>query len=147
MIKIAACGLLLRDLKVLLALRSKQLSFYPNVWDAIGGHCQPGESSETTLLRELQEEIGVIPTKYEKISVVDDPYPEIHGEYEYHVYLVTAWIGEPRNLAPEEHESVVWFEISEAKRLDLAHPAFPRLLERILKSAKTLNHERQTEIK
>jgi len=143
MVKIASCGLLLKDAKVLLALRSKKLSFYPNVWDAIGGHCQPGESPESALLRELQEEIGVISTKYEEIIVLDDLYPEINGRYEYHVFLVTDWIGEPKNLAPKEHESIVWFEIDEAKGLNLAHPAFPQIIERICKKhRKRLNRKR-----
>jgi 8-oxo-dGTP diphosphatase len=142
MVKTAACGFLLRDAKVLLALRSKDLSFYPNVWDAIGGHCQPGELPETALLRELQEEIGVIPTKYEEIIVLEDPHPEIHGRYKYHVFVVTDWIGEPRNLAPEEHESITWFENDEAQRLDLAHPAFPRIIESIYKKhRKRLNNQ------
>ena len=38
--------------------------FYPNVWDIIDGHCIDSETPEETLIRELKEEIGVIPISF-----------------------------------------------------------------------------------
>jgi len=35
---------------------------YPGYWGLFGGHIEPGESPEAGLRRELQEEIGYVPT-------------------------------------------------------------------------------------
>ncbi len=44
-----------------------------------------------------------------------------------HLYAVTAWVGDPRNCQPEENDEVAWFSISDACRLELAHPEYPAL--------------------
>lgn len=46
--------------KLLLQLRDdKSEIFFPHHWGCFGGACDPGESREQTLLRELQEELGL----------------------------------------------------------------------------------------
>ncbi|MFX0066560.1 MAG: NUDIX hydrolase [Candidatus Hermodarchaeota archaeon] len=128
--KICAAGILLKKGKILLGKRSADLKFYPNVWDLIGGHCKGNETPEQTLLRELQEEIGVRPTKFVHLEVLYELNSEIYGDYEYHIYLVTSWIGSPRN-ASDEHSELNWFNINEASNLNLAHPKYPELFKRI----------------
>lgn len=49
-------GLIIRGQELLLA-RSPQ--FAPNVYSAIAGYCEPGESLEIALKREIREEVGV----------------------------------------------------------------------------------------
>jgi hypothetical protein len=49
------------------------------------------------------------------------------GIVELFIYLVTRWRGEPRNLLPEEHETVAWFAVEQACGLQLAHPGYPAL--------------------
>ena len=39
--------------QILLGLRSAGREFYPNVWDMFGGHVEPGELPDQTLVREL----------------------------------------------------------------------------------------------
>lgn len=104
--KVCASGILLKGNKILLGKRSSHLKFYPDVWDSIGGHCQDNETPEQTLSRELQEEIGVAPTKFVRIAVLYDPKPDIYGDHEYHTYLVTDWVGSPENLSPNEHSEL-----------------------------------------
>lgn len=55
---VAACALVDADGRVLLAQRpeGKQLA---GLWEFPGGKVEPGETPEETLIRELQEEIGV----------------------------------------------------------------------------------------
>lgn len=54
---------------------------------------------------------------------VEVPDVEMHG------FLVTRWIGEPMNAAPEEHDDMRWFLPIELRRLSLAHPeSLPDLL-------------------
>jgi 8-oxo-dGTP pyrophosphatase MutT (NUDIX family) len=49
---------------VLLGRREAGRAFYPGVWDVLGGHLEPGETSEQALARELREEVGVTPTAW-----------------------------------------------------------------------------------
>ena len=117
-LKVCALGILFKNGKILLGKRSKHRRSYPNVWDIIGGHCEIGETLEQTLIRELEEEIGVTPTVFEQIETLLDPN---NGET-YHVFVVTNWAGEPTRLQPEEHSQIGWFEIDEASKLKLALP-------------------------
>jgi 8-oxo-dGTP diphosphatase len=135
-LKVCAAGILLKGNRILLARRSSNLKFYPDVWDTIGGHCEDNETPEQTLSRELQEEIGVTPTRFTHIATLHDPEPDIHGDYEYHIYLVTDWNGSPRNLSPNEHSELSWFEIAEALELNLAHPKYLDLFKNTAKSHK-----------
>ena len=38
---------------VLLGKRDARRAFYPNVWDLLGGHLEPGETFEQALVREV----------------------------------------------------------------------------------------------
>ncbi len=129
--KVCVSGILLKDNKILLGKRSSDRDFYPNVWDTIGGHCEGNETLEQTLTRELQEEIGIIPNKFIHIAMLEDPVPDIHGDYEYHIYLVTDWTGSPSNLSLKEHSELRWFDIADALKLKLAHPKYIELFEMI----------------
>jgi 8-oxo-dGTP diphosphatase len=129
--KVCAAGILFKDNKIFLGKRSKDRKFYPDVWDIIGGHCEGNETLEQTLSRELQEEIGITPSKFFHIAVLQDPDPDIHGDYEYHIYLVTGWIGSPKNLSPNEHSELCWFSIDDAIKLNLAHPKYIELFKMI----------------
>ncbi len=135
--KMCASGILLKGNKILLGKRSSDRDFYPNVWDTIGGHSEGNETLEQTLTRELHEEIGIIPNKFVHIAMLEDPDPDIHGDYEYHIYLVTEWTGLPSNLSLKEHSELHWFDIAEALKLKLAHPKYPSLFESINTMQKT----------
>jgi len=77
-----ACAALLRGREISLGRRSPGRSFYPDVWDPIGGHCEGKESPLQALLRELGEELGVHPTRCELVDVLDEPNLEVHGAHE-----------------------------------------------------------------
>jgi 8-oxo-dGTP diphosphatase len=56
-------------------------------WSLFGGGIEPGEDAETAMLRELDEEIGFRPTRYQ-------PFLTLHSEdAEFHLFL--AQIGVP----------------------------------------------------
>ena len=115
---------------ILLGKRSPHLDFYPDVWDIIGGHLKLNETPEQTLMRELKEEIGVVPTRYRKIITLKELNPEIHGDYDYIIYLVTDWLDTPLNLS-NEHAKIEWFTIDDATELDLAHPDYRNIFKEI----------------
>jgi 8-oxo-dGTP diphosphatase len=131
-------ALIIRSQKILLGLRSATRAFYPDVWDMFGGHVEPGERHEQTLVRELQEELGITPTQWTYLQTLtvslaaneDDPSDLLIV----HLYLVTAWKGTPFNRQPEEHSVIHWFSLAEAIQLPLADPGYPALFARTLAS-------------
>jgi 8-oxo-dGTP pyrophosphatase MutT (NUDIX family) len=114
-IQIAAAALV-RDGLVLLAHRHPARRWYPDCWDLVGGHIEPGESPLRAIRRECHEELGVD---------VHDPRPIAMTVSDrtlaMHAFLVTRWDGEPVNAAPEEHDDLGWFRPDDLAGLTLAH--------------------------
>ena len=119
------------DVRILLGQRAADRAFYPGVWDIPGGHCARGETLEQALVRELQEEVGVTPTAWRRLSTLRRKLPGRDERLVLHVYAVTDWTGKPQNRLPEEHADVAWFGIDEACRLPLAHADYPALFRRL----------------
>jgi 8-oxo-dGTP diphosphatase len=133
-----AAALIVRSGRVLLGRRSPDRAFFPDVWDLFGGHVEPGEEHEQTLFREVQEELGITPTRWLFVETVTQPLPANTESQEppdvliAHLYLVTAWTGTPVNRQPEEHSEIRWFSLQEAVELELADPSYPELFVRYL---------------
>jgi len=85
-----------------------------------GGNSKEGETLEQTLVRELEEELGIIPVEYLLLGVVRESKPGDQGEGFHHIYLVTKWDAVPRNLTTDEHSEVAWVRLDEVDRLELA---------------------------
>ncbi|MBI2850401.1 MAG: NUDIX hydrolase [Chloroflexi bacterium] len=130
-LKVCAAGILFRDNKVLLGKRCSDRDFYPDTWDLPGGHCKDNETPEETLLRELKEELGITITEFNYVALLHEPKVSLYGEYYYHIYLVTNWLGAVRNLTTGEHSEIRWFEPDDALKLDLVHPDYPALFRQI----------------
>lgn len=122
------CAVLIRHRQVLLAHRAATNDWYPDVWDLPGGHVEAGETGAQALIRELREELGV------SISELGDPpVAELRLEdMTLRIWRVDTWLGEPRNQAPEEHDTVGWFDLAELSALELASAEYRPLLYRLL---------------
>lgn len=129
-------ALIVRAGRTLLGKRSANRAFYPGVWDMFGGHVEPGEPPSQTLVRELEEELGIEPVQWRFLETIRIALPaaddEEAGEMVAHLYLVSAWTGTPLNRQPEEHETIGWFTLEEALRLDLADPIYRTLFAQYL---------------
>jgi len=129
-------ALIVESQMILLGKRSLAREFYPNVWDVFGGHIEPGEHGHQTLVRELQEELGITPTKWTFLETIVASIPEERGVQSYqlylHLYLVTAWSGTPVNQQLHEHSSIQWFSLEQALQLDLAHPTYSQIFTKYL---------------
>ena len=121
-------ALILQSQKILLGQRSATRKYYPNVWDLFGGHMEPGEATEQTLAREVEEELGIAPTQWTFLETIHKPSEQLT----LHLYLVTQWIGTPVNRQLDEHSTIGWFTLAEAKQLSLADPGYPALFTRCL---------------
>ena len=129
-----ACALILRSQRILLGLRSATRAFFPGVWDVFGGHVEPGEQHEQTMVRELREELGITPTQWtflETIQLSPLAGPE---RLILHFYHVTEWTGTPANLQLEEHSTIGWFSLEEVRQVPLADTGYLALFERVLAS-------------
>jgi len=142
-VKICAGGILCRGNKIVLGKRSAHRSFYPDVWDIIGGHAASNETPEQTLARELKEELDVIATEWKLLAVLPDQEPGFNEQYIYYVYVVTDWIGSPRNISVDEHATLGWFEIYEALQLDLAPSAYAEVFRRLAAEIPARYNERK----
>ena len=131
-------ALIIRSGRILLGQRSPTRAFYPNVWDLFGGHVEPGEQQHETLLRELQEELGITPTQWAYLDTMHSrSLPSSNAPSDsltFHVYLVTEWAGTPTNRQVDAHSAIGWFSLEEAIQLPLADPAYPALFGRYLTS-------------
>lgn len=120
-----ATAALIREGRVLMAHRHPKRRWYPDCWDLVGGHIEPGESPEQAVIRECGEELG--------IRIFDPrPFPMAFTDpgIEMHAFVVEHWEGEPVNAAPGEHDQLRWFEPAELAHLKLADAAsLPDILE------------------
>ena len=130
-------ALIIHSNRVLLGKRSPRRAFYPDVWDLFGGHVEAGEERENTLTRELQEELGITPACWTYLEtqtlLLDAQHDEPPDDLTVHLYLVTAWTGEPVNRQLEEHSEIRWFSLEQTAGLSLADPSYPKLFARYLK--------------
>lgn len=117
-------AILKRDDRILLVHRTPQRQAYPNRWSFPGGHIDPGEAAEQALVRELAEELGIgigAPSNHPTAVIEGDGFRQ-------RIWLVESWTGNPTNVAPEEHDDLIWATLDQARCLDLAHPEYESLL-------------------
>jgi 8-oxo-dGTP diphosphatase len=123
---------MIQSQKILLGQRSATREFYPGVWDIFGGHVELGEQLQETLVRELQEELGITPTKWTYLETITLSAASPTDPLIFHLYLVTDWTGTPANRQLEEHSTIGWFSLAEAIQLKLADPSYPAMFERYI---------------
>lgn len=70
----------------------KERDINKDKWVGVGGHFEPGESPEECLLREVEEETGLILTEYRLRGVVTFIADVIPGEYMF-LYTATGYTG------------------------------------------------------
>ncbi len=138
MLHYLVAAIIVRENQILLGQRSPNRAFYPDVWDVFGGHIEPDEQPDQTMIRELQEELGITPTRWNELEIIKDSVPARDEMPSHdlivHFYCVTDWAGNPVNRQLEEHSVIQWFSYDEAVKLELAHHSYPGLFARCLQS-------------
>lgn len=117
------CAIIMRDDRIMLAQRppDKKLG---GRWEFPGGKVEAGESAETALHRELQEELGC------RVRITQTPPAFVHaypwGSIELIPFIceLAAGSAEPH---PHEHTALAWVRREELRDYDLAPADVPLL--------------------
>ena len=133
------CFVLLSDNKVLLERREITDRIGDVALNIPGGHMEAGETQRDTLLREVEEELGVIPISC--YFLCDQPFVAQEAQL-LHYYVVTEWAGE---VLAQEAAQVEWHSIESQLALSAAdraalHAMRKGLNNRSLAKADTLSH-------
>jgi len=134
-IPVVAVVLLRDDGRVLMQRRSLA-SAHGGLWEFPGGKVEAGESPESALLREIEEELGIAldHMALSPLSFASDPAlpPAPRAPHVILLYTCTRWEGEPHCHVGEE---IGWFLPSEIPALSmppldypLAHALFVKIV-------------------
>ncbi len=91
-----------RDGQILIARRPAHLHM-GGLWEFPGGKVEPGEPVEAALIRELEEELGILPTEFHPLIRIRHDYPDKAVCLD--VWEVTAFRGEPEG---REGQPLAW---------------------------------------
>jgi 8-oxo-dGTP diphosphatase len=129
-IPVVAAALIGGDGRILLQ-RRRLGGEHGGLWEFPGGKIDPGESPESALIREIEEELAVRldPGSLVPVAFASDPAlpPAPRAPYVILLYMCRAWAGGLRCLDGEE---IAWFAPGEI--LDLAMPPLDVPLARAL---------------
>ncbi|MDU0311853.1 NUDIX hydrolase [Rhizobium sp. 10PS4] len=122
-----AMGALIQNGTILLARRSSRRKVHRDRWSLPGGHIEDGEDAETALRRELMEEIGVMPQRWQFAGkFASEGLPEASATF--HVYRIDQWHGYPQ-LVDDEHTELRWFSLAAIEgEAELAPPQLGEML-------------------
>ena len=101
---VAACALVDADARVLIAQRPAGKTM-AGLWEFPGGKVEAGERPEDTLIRELEEELGIVVNEQclAPLTFASHSYPEFHVLMP--LYICRRWNG---TVAPRESQRLVW---------------------------------------
>ena len=105
LVDVAVGILLLQDGRFLMTSRPKG-KVYADFWEFPGGKLETGETVSQALTRELQEEVGIVPTQIEPWRQEKVDYP--HALVLLHFCKVTSWAGE---LKMHEGQQFAWQQL------------------------------------
>ena len=124
-----ARGLLISGTRVLVAYCiGSTNTFLP------GGHIEPGEKAEDTLIREFKEELGITISVNRYLGAVEQTFNELgmnhHGIN--HIFLVDSkdMIEEP--VSKEDHLDFFWAESNDTGKMNLLPSPLQDLIRRFL---------------
>ncbi|EDZ44026.1 MAG: NUDIX domain-containing protein [Rhodobacteraceae bacterium] len=128
-----ACAIIIKDGKTLLGRRAHFRAAYPNCWDFIGGKIEAGETAEQALIRELGEEIAIIPKNTRYFDKIVDVEARADQPPTYNFFTVREWDGGAPIINNHEHSHLEWFTHQQA--CDLSNLALPEAYRNLLSAA------------
>ncbi|HEX8373718.1 MAG TPA: (deoxy)nucleoside triphosphate pyrophosphohydrolase [Geminicoccaceae bacterium] len=121
LVLVAACALVDADGRVLVAQRPEGKPM-AGLWEFPGGKLAPGETPEACLVRELEEELGVLtePPCLAPLTFASHAYEGFHLLMP--LYVCRVWKGE---VAPREGQAVRWLRPSRLRELPMPAADLP----------------------
>ncbi|WEK34675.1 MAG: (deoxy)nucleoside triphosphate pyrophosphohydrolase [Candidatus Pseudobacter hemicellulosilyticus] len=113
------CGVIFKDGKVLLCRRkpAKSLGGY---WEFPGGKVEPGEQEQTSLLRELEEELGM------KVNIEGHFKTVVHAYDAMTIQLIAyTCLFQEASFVLTDHDSYEWVNKADLKNWKLAPADIP----------------------
>jgi 8-oxo-dGTP diphosphatase len=107
--RVVAAGVIQRNGAVLLARRAPGKKF-AGFWEFPGGKVENGETPKECLVRELNEELGILTRIGKKCSQSSHQYD--HGSFCIVAYFVDSISGDP---CPKVHDQIEWVKIGDLK--------------------------------
>jgi 8-oxo-dGTP diphosphatase len=103
-VSVAACALIDADGRVLLAQRPEGKSM-AGLWEFPGGKIETGETPEQSLIRELEEELGIVVKEacLAPLTFASHSYPDFHLLMP--LYVCRRWDG---MVTAREGQSLAW---------------------------------------
>ena len=104
LVLVAACALVDADGRVLLAQRPQGKPM-AGLWEFPGGKVESGERPEETLIRELEEELGIVVREpcLAPLTFASHAYPDFHLLMP--LYVCRRWEGA---VTPREGQALAW---------------------------------------
>ena len=104
LVLVAACALVDADSRVLLAQRPQGKPM-AGLWEFPGGKVESGERPEETLIRELEEELGIVVREpcLAPLTFASHAYPDFHLLMP--LYVCRRWVGA---VTPREGQTLAW---------------------------------------
>lgn len=123
LVLVAACVLIDRDSRVLVAQRPEGKSM-AGLWEFPGGKVEPGETPEATLIRELEEELGIstVESCLAPLTFASHTYPEFHLLMP--LFVCRKWSNPVR---PREGQVLRWMKPRELFQLPMPEADRPLL--------------------
>ncbi len=126
MIHVATLWLVNEDKEILLAQRSYKKENEPGMWGpSVTGRMEPGERVEETLLREVEEELGLKSADYVPchLTEMDFEHPDGITRRFYAYYAVIPKVmSDEMHLQESEVEGVAWVPLSDILVRMKQHP-------------------------
>jgi 8-oxo-dGTP pyrophosphatase MutT (NUDIX family) len=119
--------------RIFCQMRSPQRKLFPNTWDIVGGHLEPGESPAEAMRREVAEETGwqvtvVLAEMGELAYTGDDGVDRIETDF---LVRVDGDLARPR-LEEGKHTSFRWLGPGDLHVLDINEPVDGGMLRRLI---------------
>lgn len=107
--KITTLCLVYKHPKILLGMKKR--GFGEGRWNGYGGKVKDGETLEESMIREMQEESGITPTKFEKRGVFFCEFKEKPEQIiEVNLFAIHEYEGE---LSETEEMKPGWFDVND----------------------------------
>ena len=105
-------GILILDTsKTKILLGKRKNSFRAGTWGIPSGRVGMTETIEKAMIRELDEETGIKPVKFEYLGVVREYQKELSGSFVHFIFKCTKYAGEIKNMEADKCEGWIWHDI------------------------------------